>query len=71
MNSTLSQTPEQLTEEIEFWREFIHWWEQERGCPAGQRALQALAAAEQRYEALMKSREGDCAVVCLARIRQH
>lgn len=49
MTGHLAQTREQLAQEIEFWRDFIPWWERKHGRQAGARMLAALATAESRY----------------------
>ena len=48
MSGHFAQTPEQLAQEIEFWRDFIHWWEHKNGRRASARVRAALAAAESR-----------------------
>ena len=57
MHSHFSQTPEQLLEEIDFWLDFIRWWEQKHGRPAQRRAREALEDAQRRYLSVTESCE--------------
>ena len=43
---------ETIEAELEFWRDYIHWWENKCGRPAEKRMLETLAIAEQRYQNL-------------------
>lgn len=43
------QSPDELAQEVEFWREFIAWSERKHDRPATCRAVEALAGAEARY----------------------
>lgn len=52
MDRHFVQSPEQLALEVEFWRDFIQWWEHKHGRPAGKRTLEALNDAEMRYSAM-------------------
>ena len=40
---------EMIEAELEFWRDYIHWWDDKCGRPAEKRMLETLAIAEQRY----------------------
>jgi hypothetical protein len=59
MTKHIAQSPEQVAQEIEFWRDFIHWWEHKYGHPAGARVLAALAAAESRYNTAAHGRQSE------------
>ena len=50
VNSELAQAES----EVNFWRDFIYWWEAKHGQPIEPRSLEALAAAEKRYRAAIK-----------------
>jgi hypothetical protein len=57
MDPRFSQTPEQLLEEIAFWRDFISWWEHKHARPVEPRAREALEDARRRYRSATRSRE--------------
>ena len=40
--------------ELDFWRDFVDWWEAKHGLPIEPRAIEALANAEKRYRAASK-----------------
>ena len=50
INSELAQAES----EVNFWRDFVNWWEAKHGQPIEPRTLEALAAAEKRYRAARK-----------------
>lgn len=50
------QSPDELAQEVEFWREFITWWERKHARPATSRAVEALVAAEARYYEAVRGR---------------
>ena len=45
---------EQAEAELNFWRDFVDWWEAKHGQPIEPRILVALANAEKRYRAAKK-----------------
>jgi hypothetical protein len=53
MNESNSELA-QAESEVNFWRDFIYWWEAKHGQPIEPRSLEALAAAEKRYRAARK-----------------
>ena len=40
--------PQDLSEEVAFWRDFIEWWAREREMPVPPRAWEALAYAQEK-----------------------
>ena len=53
MNQLKSEL-DQAESEVDFWRDFVHWWETKHGQPTEPRTLEALANAEKRYRAAKK-----------------
>ena len=45
---------EQAEAELNFWRDFVDWYEAKHAQPIEPRALEALANAEKRYRAARK-----------------
>ena len=50
INSELAQAES----EVNFWRDFVQWWEAKHGQSIEPRTLEALANAEKRYRAARK-----------------
>ena len=50
-------------EELEFWREFAHWWETRHGAPVNPRIIEALTLAEARLNDVQRT-EGPQLAYC-------
>jgi len=57
MTATIIPFPDALKQEVEFWLDFIHWWEHKHGRQAEGRILDALADADRRYRDKLAERE--------------
>jgi hypothetical protein len=58
MSQHFIQSAEQTAQEIEFWRDYIRWWQAKTGEPVAARVIEALAAAESRAQ---RQREDEAA----------
>lgn len=50
---------EKAWEELTFWRDYMTWWNNERGNPPQPRIREALELAEKRYASAVLLRNGD------------